>query len=88
MIEIKLDNQQVTAATQHINDTLSNTASVYRDIGEYLLVSTKRRFTDKVAARWRGMVANSPVTQARKGQFGNSQPTAHFLGVISRHARF
>lgn len=67
MIEIKLDNQQVTAAIRQINETLGNPAPVYRDIGELLLVSTKRRFADKLAPDGSRWAANSAITQARKG---------------------
>lgn len=80
MIEVKFDSQQVqvAAAIQQINTTLGNPASLYQDIGEYLLVSTKQRFVDKVAPDGSRWDANSAITQARKGSKSSPHPWGVF----------
>lgn len=67
MIELKADNQRILAALNGLLERGQNPRPALQDMGEYFIVSTKRRFATKTApdgTRWK---ENADVTVARKG---------------------
>jgi phage virion morphogenesis protein len=67
-IEFDLDSRQVTEALQQLLARIDNVDPALEEIGEYLIFSTKQRFTSKTAPDGSLWPDNSPLTQALKGR--------------------
>ncbi|UZZ12206.1 phage virion morphogenesis protein [Ectopseudomonas mendocina] len=68
MIQTKVDNQPVLDALNGLMKRAQDVRPAFQDMGEYFILSTKRRFASKTApdgSKWRD---NSPVTEGRKGR--------------------
>lgn len=62
MIKVEVADQQVLDTINHLITSLENPRSVYKDIGEYLVDSTKRRFATSTAPDGTRWASNSQVT--------------------------
>lgn len=67
MIEVQIDTSGLTAALERLAAAGTNPEPAWQEAGEYLVVSTKRRFADKQAPDGSMWPGNSPGTQAAKG---------------------
>lgn len=65
MIEIKINDQEVTNALARLFRRLTDLTPVMDDIGEYMVESTKQRFNTGVAPDGRKWLANSETTILR-----------------------
>ena len=65
MITIEIKNDQITAALARISAALADQTPVMQDFGEYLIKSTKERFSAGTAPDGSVWAAKSPVTIAR-----------------------
>ncbi|WIX31242.1 phage virion morphogenesis protein [Salinicola sp. JS01] len=66
MAGIEIDSRQVVAALNALMDRGQDLRKPLEELGEYFIVSTKRRFEEQQAPDGTPWPANSPVTLARK----------------------
>jgi phage virion morphogenesis protein len=66
MIEVQVDDAELTAALERLSRTYADSQSAFQEAGELLMRSTKKRFKDKKAPDGSPWPANAPATQARK----------------------
>lgn len=90
MIEVKVNSDQVQAALQELLNKTNDLKPVLEDIGEYLMVSTRKRFKDKEAPDGSSWLRNSPITQLLKGRndplIGESGGRGGLLGSFHYNA--
>ncbi|BEH14264.1 phage virion morphogenesis protein [Marinobacter shengliensis] len=67
MIKAQLDSREVLEAFRELEKKGGNLKPVFEDVGEYLGVSTRRRFKDKEAPDGTPWARNSRLTQVMKG---------------------
>jgi phage gpG-like protein len=65
MIHIDIDDRAVMAALRELARRCADPAPALADIGEYLVASTKQRFTQGVSPEATPWAPNSPVTMLR-----------------------
>ncbi|WP_299316246.1 phage virion morphogenesis protein [uncultured Halomonas sp.] len=68
MIEVQVDDAELTAALERLSRTYADSQSAFQDAGELLMQSTKKRFKDKTAPDGSPWPANAPITEAAKGK--------------------
>lgn len=66
-IQVSVDNQTVLDALNRLIEAGANPRPVLLEIGEDLLLFTKRRFVTQTGPDGAGWAANSPITLAIKG---------------------
>jgi len=66
MITVQFDDESVLASLQRLVDSLADPTPAFRDIGEYLVDSTKRRFAAGKAPDGSAWAPNRPSTLAGK----------------------
>jgi phage virion morphogenesis protein len=62
MIQVEIDDKQVMAALNRLLETGADMTPAMRDIGEYLVTSTRQRFQDGVAPDGTPWAPNSATT--------------------------
>lgn len=91
MIEVKVNSDQIQAALQELLNKTKNLKPALEDIGEYLMVSTRKRFKDKEAPDGSSWAQNSPLTQLLKRRddplIGESGGRGGLLGSFHYNAR-
>ncbi|OBS10794.1 phage virion morphogenesis protein [Acidihalobacter prosperus] len=65
-VTIRIEDQEVLAALQALMDAGTHLEPAFRDIGEYMVDSTKRRFGEGISPDGDPWAPNSPVTLSRK----------------------
>lgn len=80
MLELKINDAQITAALAQAIAALGDLTPVMEEIGSILLDSTKQRFVTGEAPDGTPWVANSPVTLARKK---GSRPLIGATGALA-----
>lgn len=66
MISVKLDNQRVIKALEHLSKATANPRPALLAIGEDLVKSTKKRFDESRGPDGKAWAPNSPATLKRK----------------------
>lgn len=67
MVEIVIQNDEITAALDRTVGAIDNPLPLFQDLGEYLVLSTKQRFPTGRAPDGSVWAPKSPVTIARQG---------------------
>lgn len=68
MIEVKIDDTQITRALQELQQAAGDLSPAFREIAEVLIESTKQRFSDGSGPDGQPWADNAPVTVERKGR--------------------
>jgi phage virion morphogenesis protein len=82
LFSLAYDDQKVTALLKKVKDKVGDPEPAFREIGEYMLLSTDENFekeTDPYGVPW---IPNSPYTLARKRAAGRIEKVLQNTGIM------